>query len=280
MGFFLLENTLDVRRYVGIWYKEDAQTVVWVANRDKPVLDSTGVVTVAEDGNFKVLNKDGTVYFTTSTGSMLWQSFDNPTDTFLPGMKMGTDMKLTSWKSATDPGPGSFQFQPEQDSTRYSILNRPATYLWKSAKPSTNSFDDNHMSLNAFSFLSNITTQKQYRRLPNGTISSETVSVVDPNSRLVMGHSGKLQYLSWSEVTNQWDLEWEEPKDNCSIYKFSNQGRDMGPQSCEYTRLLVWETEPNNLRGEGTHNISFRFSEGMFSGTQIVAQIACSMHFS
>ncbi|XP_076957120.1 G-type lectin S-receptor-like serine/threonine-protein kinase At4g03230 [Bidens hawaiensis] len=296
---------------------------------------------------------------------MLWQSFDNPTDTFLPGMKMGTDMKLTSWKGATDPGSGSFQFQPEQDSTRYSILNGPATYYWKSAKSSTNSFDDNQIFSTAFNLLSNTPPQKRNIILPNRTTSSETVPVVYPNSRLVMDRSGKLQYFIWLERTRQWNLEWQEPKDQCSIYKVcgpfgmcsGNNGScsclpgyepispDNHSDGCKRTtkicdgketfinRALIsmddptlpifntnneskcieaclknctcvaysyssqnkggiwdssrvstegcwfWETEPNNLRG-GAHNISFRFSEGTFSGTQLVAQIACSMHFS
>ncbi|KAI3803879.1 hypothetical protein L1987_32043 [Smallanthus sonchifolius] len=70
MGFFSHVNTSEVRRYVGIWYTMDPKTVVWVANRDNPVLDSTGVFTVAEDGNFKVLNKDQNVYFETNYTAM------------------------------------------------------------------------------------------------------------------------------------------------------------------------------------------------------------------
>ncbi|KAF5786573.1 putative protein kinase RLK-Pelle-DLSV family [Helianthus annuus] len=67
MGFFSLGNASEVRRYVGIWYRRDPKTVVWVANRDKPVPDYTGVLTVAKDGNFKVLNIKDDVYFTTDT---------------------------------------------------------------------------------------------------------------------------------------------------------------------------------------------------------------------
>ncbi|GJZ03938.1 retrovirus-related pol polyprotein from transposon TNT 1-94 [Tanacetum coccineum] len=72
MGFFSRVITSEVRRYVGIWYTMDPKTVVWVANRDMPVLDSTGVFTVKEDGNAVMVNKDGIVYFstTTTTGNM------------------------------------------------------------------------------------------------------------------------------------------------------------------------------------------------------------------
>ncbi|OWM90973.1 hypothetical protein CDL15_Pgr023306 [Punica granatum] len=42
---------------------------------------------------------------------VLWQSFSFPTDTFLPGMVMGEEFKLTSWKAPDDPSPGDFTFR-------------------------------------------------------------------------------------------------------------------------------------------------------------------------
>ncbi|KAI3774499.1 hypothetical protein L1987_49057 [Smallanthus sonchifolius] len=386
MGFFPHGNgnTSELRRYVGIWYTMDPETVVWVANRDKPVLDSTGVLTVAEDGNFKVLNKDQTVYFETPTEgapltalklldtgnvvlinvasrNILWQSFETPTDTFLPGMIMGTNMTLTSWKGVTDPGFGSFMFQQEEGTTQYSILNGSTKFLWKSGKMSTNSFGENQIFSKALNLLSNIITQTRNITILtkrngtgswNGTRSSETYTVVDPYSRLVMGHLGKLQYLTWSNVNSQWQwiTEWEEPKDDCSSYRvcgpFGMCGRNndsscsclrgFEPKSlddltigckrtseiCEKSTIKdtfinmtmismddptlrffetnnesecikeclkdcvclayayssqdeggildpsrkntqgcwFWDTEPNNLKGKGTHNISFRVS--------------------
>jgi hypothetical protein len=47
----------------------------------------------------------------------LWQSFDYPTDTLLPGMKLGWDLDpsfdryLTSWKSSVDPSTGDYSFK-------------------------------------------------------------------------------------------------------------------------------------------------------------------------
>ncbi|KAJ0429531.1 putative non-specific serine/threonine protein kinase [Helianthus annuus] len=68
MGFFSLENESE-RRYVGIWYAMDPKTVVWVANRDNPLSDSSGVLTIGEDGELKVLDdKDQKPYFGTATG--------------------------------------------------------------------------------------------------------------------------------------------------------------------------------------------------------------------
>lgn len=68
MGFF--PHTQTERRYVGIWYVMDSTTVVWVANRDKPVPDSTGVLTVTEDGEVTVLDKNQTTYYSRNAGQV------------------------------------------------------------------------------------------------------------------------------------------------------------------------------------------------------------------
>ncbi|XP_042753376.1 G-type lectin S-receptor-like serine/threonine-protein kinase At4g03230 isoform X4 [Lactuca sativa] len=75
MGFFSREESSEVRRYVGVWYTMDPKTVVWVANRDKPVLDSTGVLAVSEEGSLKLLDGNGVEYFSTETGSIIYSSY-------------------------------------------------------------------------------------------------------------------------------------------------------------------------------------------------------------
>ena len=63
LGFFSPGNSTS--RYVGIWYKTAPDEVVWVANRDSPLKDFSGVFKVSEDGNLQVL--DG-------QNSVLWSS--------------------------------------------------------------------------------------------------------------------------------------------------------------------------------------------------------------
>ena len=47
----------STNRYVGIWYSIPSLfTVIWVANRGKPLNDSSGIVTISEDGNPLVMN--------------------------------------------------------------------------------------------------------------------------------------------------------------------------------------------------------------------------------
>jgi hypothetical protein len=55
LGFFSPVNSTN--RYLGIWYNNISMfTVVWVANREKPLKDSSGDLTISEDGNLVVLD--------------------------------------------------------------------------------------------------------------------------------------------------------------------------------------------------------------------------------
>ena len=128
-----------------IFKKISAGTVVWVANRETPINDTSGTFKVNRQGNLVILNgEDTVVWSSSSTGSirsnglvvvvvqlldngnlvvwdeygtnknLFWQSFDYPGDTFLQGMKFGKDLVtgferyITSWKSPDDPSPGIY----------------------------------------------------------------------------------------------------------------------------------------------------------------------------
>ncbi|CAI9090991.1 OLC1v1025901C1 [Oldenlandia corymbosa var. corymbosa] len=134
LGFFSPGNTTN--RYVGIMFTDPKATVVWVANRDKPLTDSSGVLTVLADGNLAVLNgkkeilwssnapnpvanstaqllDDGNLVLSdNSNGKSVWESFQNPTDCFLRTMRIGEvanrSIQLTSWRSPSDPSIGNF----------------------------------------------------------------------------------------------------------------------------------------------------------------------------
>jgi len=51
-GFFSPENSTNC--YVGIWWKSEP-IIIWVANRNQPLNDSNGTVTISEDGNVRNL---------------------------------------------------------------------------------------------------------------------------------------------------------------------------------------------------------------------------------
>ncbi|CAL8139761.1 unnamed protein product [Prunus armeniaca] len=143
LGFFSPENC--TKYFLGIWYNTIPNPpIVWVANRETP-LDSPGVFLLGSDGNLVVLDgktrkaliwssnaslpasaTNATIGLLMDTGNLvlgfgkdqtkdpLWQSFDHPSDTLLPGMMISlnkrTDQqrRLTSWAAVDDPKPGKF----------------------------------------------------------------------------------------------------------------------------------------------------------------------------
>lgn len=138
LGFFGGWNS----SYLGIWFKNDEdKKAVWVANRNKPFLNSSCILQIGGDGNLVLSNcvetptainngkpattwntsltllDSGNLVFTDQIGNTLWQSFDFPTNTFLPGMKIGwynlkdrhpSMRNLVSWSSPDNPAPGDF----------------------------------------------------------------------------------------------------------------------------------------------------------------------------
>ncbi|XP_057451836.1 uncharacterized protein LOC130743613 [Lotus japonicus] len=144
LGFFRPDGNSN-RTYLGIWFKNiPVRQVVWVANRVKPITGSDNIMlTVNSTGNLVLTQNSTVVWFTniqkqahtnpvavlldngnlvvrnegeTNQEEHLWQSFDYPSDTWLPDMKLGRsfksghdiDRKLTSWKSPQDPSPSEF----------------------------------------------------------------------------------------------------------------------------------------------------------------------------
>ncbi|KAH1127636.1 hypothetical protein AAZX31_06G238800 [Glycine max] len=141
LGFFSPGNS--TRRYLAIWYTNvSPYTVVWVANRNTPLQNNSGVLKLNEKGILELLSPtNGTIWSSnisskavnnpvaylldsgnfvvkngheTNENSFLWQSFDYPTDTLMSGMKLGWNIEtgleryLTSWKSVEDPAEGEY----------------------------------------------------------------------------------------------------------------------------------------------------------------------------
>ncbi|KAI3780799.1 hypothetical protein L2E82_10790 [Cichorium intybus] len=133
----------------------------------------------------KLFNTGNVALIEVASGNKLWQSFNAPTDTFLPGMKFGTSSMLTSWKSLKDPGTGSYEFRQDQGTKRYFIL-KDKTYHWKSGSSLANSFDESPFFSQALDLLSNTTTRKRWRSV-NNTLYNETYMVIEPYSSCMRG---------------------------------------------------------------------------------------------
>ncbi|PIN17007.1 Serine/threonine protein kinase [Handroanthus impetiginosus] len=248
LGFFTPQgNDKSHNKYLGIWYyKLTPRTTVWVANRDNPVSGSCGVFGIAEDGNlriwcnkevFSITNLETSTTFNRTlqlldSGNLilfddrarLWQSFDSPTDTFLPGMNMDDNMRLTSWISSSDPRFGNYIFRRFQGV--YIMQNKSSVY-WKSGELGPLAYTV--MPYAVAQILSGCDTQLDQKTYPplvkNNSLSVPDYSRASPcnTTRLLMNSSGEIQYYNCSFAdSGRWcSLLWKEPQDPqdpCSVY--------------------------------------------------------------
>ncbi|KAB1199626.1 hypothetical protein CJ030_MR0G019233 [Morella rubra] len=71
LGFFSPPNSSH--RFVGIWYyplPDTERTVVWVANRDNPLNDTSGVLSINGQGNLVLNCKNGSIPFWSTNASV------------------------------------------------------------------------------------------------------------------------------------------------------------------------------------------------------------------
>ncbi|KAK2987263.1 hypothetical protein RJ640_017566 [Escallonia rubra] len=244
LGFFSPGNS---RWYVGIWYKNTPnKTIIWVANRDHPLTRPSGILHIAINGNIVLSDQtSNTLLWSSNTTQAfntvaqlldsgnfvlrreddevsedyLWQSFDYPTDTLLPGMKLGWDSKtglnryLTSWRSSNDPATGDYTFKLDTQGFPEVFLMKKAVRLYRSGPWNGLRFSGvpemKPLYFINFYFVMN----------PDEICYSFELTNSSLYSRLVMEHIGLLKRFTWIETSNVWNSFWYAPKDQCDDYK-------------------------------------------------------------
>ncbi|KAJ0046087.1 hypothetical protein Pint_04372 [Pistacia integerrima] len=244
LGFFNPGNSS--KRYLGIWYKKDTQkTVAWVANRVTSLSDLSGILNVTDQGNLVLLDgKDRVIWSSNSSRSMrypvlqlldsgnlvvkdrndshpenfLWQSFDHPCDTLLPGMKLGRNFKtrmdrfLSSWKSTEDPAPGQFSVWIDSNGFPQLVLREGAAIQYRAG------------SWNGVGFTGTPALK------PNDPVcdfkfvlnENEVYYKCDPTnslvSRLWVNQTGSIERLILSSQRKTWLHAYSAPVDQCDNY--------------------------------------------------------------
>ncbi|KAK4255712.1 hypothetical protein QN277_008676 [Acacia crassicarpa] len=253
LGFFSPGSSNG--RYLGAWYKKSPSTIFWVANRDKPLnngrrngvleLNDQGVLLLLDSTNnntvwssnysstrnraynpFAQLLDSGNLVVENGYGSsnggnldqLLWQSFDHPCDTIMPGMKLGWDQEtgldrfVSSWKSSDNPGRGDYVVKIDRRGYPQSVQLKGSKLMVRAG--SWNGF--------AFTGFSN--------HNPNPVINAEFVlnekevyykfDLMNNSvfSRFIMNPSGTGQIFYWEIQTSSWQLVTTGPPDLCDNY--------------------------------------------------------------
>ncbi|KAG5597727.1 hypothetical protein H5410_038959 [Solanum commersonii] len=244
MGFFSPGNSKN--RYVGMWYKNTSvRTVVWVANREAPLTDGSGILKIIKPGILVLVNGTSHVVWSTNTtrsvqnpvaqlldsgnlivkeagddspGNLIWQNFDHPTDTLLAGMKLGRnfvtgrEVYLSSWKNEEDPAPGDFTYHCDPSGYPQNILKKGSDVVYRSGPWNGRSFSGNRNSREGPSYTFGVYSSKTEVYFGYNLTTSILV-------RLTLSHNGVLQVWTWGDGDQGWIPFLLIPADNCDMYK-------------------------------------------------------------
>lgn len=175
LGFFSIGSPFY--RYLGIWFGgiTAEQSVVWVANKENPITDTSGYLTIdtthgrslmvsdymgknitlfsdvisgnsSKNLTLTLLDSGNLVLRDQHTGQLLWQSIDHPCNAFLPGMKLGINKRtgqvrqLTSWLNPYLPAPGVFTLGADFNGTKQLAVHQRGEAIWRSGTWDGNDF--------------------------------------------------------------------------------------------------------------------------------------------
>jgi hypothetical protein len=246
LGFFTPGASSKI--YLGIWYNADygGQDIVWVANRENPLSEPSSLrLDLSEDGNLLLLQASSKIPFwstnlvfprsnlteavlrddgnfvlrdRTNPSSIFWESFDHPTDTLLPGAKLGIDkvtskpQQLISWKNPEDPAPGVFSLGLDPNGSNQFFLEWNKSHIyWSSGLWNGSSF-----SL-APDMFTNYIFNTSFVSNENGRYFTYALYNHSYLSKLVMKSTGNIQQLMWMSGPWAWSLFWSAPS-NRSVY--------------------------------------------------------------
>lgn len=253
LGFFSPPNTKN--RYLGVWYnKVSVMDCIWVANRNNPLHDSSGVLRISEDGNLQVssgendflwssnistrptsgcsrvvqlLNSGNLILqeFCTNTTSgessskIVWESFIHPTNSLLPEMNLsltGSNMRdaLQCWKSPSDPSYGRFSLGTDS-------LTHPQLVIWDGDHPYWRSGPWNGNSflglLDADLFTDDADTYIQHNNQGKVDLVYSGVHKFS-FPHYAFDYDGTINEIWWDFRKRQWKTKYRAPDVECDFY--------------------------------------------------------------
>ncbi|XP_043808128.1 G-type lectin S-receptor-like serine/threonine-protein kinase RKS1 isoform X2 [Manihot esculenta] len=235
-GFFSPGNSTN--KYLGIWFHEVSKpSIVWVANRNNPVTGSSGILSINPYGNLVLYNDptqkvplwstnvsgevtESCVVQLLDSGNLVllqgrnkrwaWQSFDYPTDTLLPGMRLSLNRKtgrehiLTSWRSEDDPGNGDY-------SIKFNPRGIPQIFVYKGSRPHWRA---SPWPWRTFSDVYNYSYEFNQEEMYFFYNIKDASIII----KVMVDDSGFNKWLRWHNSDSQWKEFWTTPKYRCDFY--------------------------------------------------------------
>ncbi|XP_038719736.1 putative receptor protein kinase ZmPK1 [Tripterygium wilfordii] len=227
--------------WFAIWFTNSKdRTVVWVANRDKPVNAKGSRVSLRVDGAMALTDFGGLLTWETNAtgtytdarraelldtgnlvlkdpnGKILWQSFDFPTDTLLPYQYLTKSTKLISRLKNGTLQSGYFSLLFDNDNVLKMIHDGPdiSSLYWPD--PSKNIYQNGRFNYNS----SRIAVFDEMGTL----ISSDRLQFSASDAglgikrRLTLDYDGNLRVYSLNNLTWKWRISWQALSQGCHVH--------------------------------------------------------------
>ncbi|KAK3226287.1 hypothetical protein Dsin_006149 [Dipteronia sinensis] len=224
--------------WFSVWFTNSSdRTVVWMANRDRPVNGQGSKVSLRRNGAMVLTDVDGTVIWMTNTtstradraelldsgnlvlkdlqGKILWQSFDFPTDTLLPNQYLTKNTKLISKLGSGNFGSGFYTFYFDNDNVLRLIYDGPDTSSVYWPNPDWTVFQNGRTKYNS----SRIAVLDDMGSFLSSDIFQ--FSAIDMGfgikRRLTMDYDGNLRLYSLN-MNGSWMISYEALRQQCNVH--------------------------------------------------------------
>ncbi|KAE8652691.1 hypothetical protein Csa_013468 [Cucumis sativus] len=272
LGFFTEPKSSNFK-YLGIWYKEIPDVVVWVANRDKPIINSSATLNINGDGNLVLVNQTGEAFWfsnssrsvknaiaqlldtgnfvirdsTSESENYVWQSFDYPFDTLLPGMKLGWDLKtglnrkLISRRSQMDLSSGKLSYGINTDGLPQLMVREGNKTMFRGWPWFGDGFRRSRSQEANFVYNTSLEISFSYSNDPDN----------EP-SRVVLDSSGFVVHYVWSKRDENWHSSYTFEGSGCNSYELcGNFGLCSSVLVASCGCLDGFERKPNQNISDG-----------------------------
>ncbi|CAK9144194.1 unnamed protein product [Ilex paraguariensis] len=208
-----------------------------MANRDQPVNGQGSKLSLLKDGNLILSDAGRTTIWTTSTNSaqqlhlhdignlvlsayqddtVLWQSFDSPTNTLLPQQQLTRYTTLISSRSHTNHSSGFYKLFFDNDNMLCLLYDGPEVSSIYWPDPWLLSWETGRTTYNSSKIA--VLDSSGYFRSSDSLEFSSADFGLGYQRRLTLDFDGNLRLYSLNDMTGNWTVTWQAMSDPCRVH--------------------------------------------------------------